>query len=423
MQLFLKKIRKGLFIGLIGLLCSVLVRAQNLIPDPSFDFLASTECIWPGDVWPSSAFWYVANPTPDWYVNGCEPFPNFPYWDFSQGTGEAGFRMDLRVRGFHYSEAFGTPLASTMEAGELYYFEMEIRNRGIYLIQGNSFGADCTITPQKDVRVYTASDSIFFIIDELNNGAVTTNATELFQFQQDFLASSEESFATKLGECLIGDPSVTHLAIAPRFGTFEVAPPCELIDSMGVFNIAYYALDNVHLHKLPERIDTSVLWCLSDPDQFIDLAEIFDERALRSVNYRWADGTVGAVRTFEQAGWYEATIELSCGSIPVRVEVAYESCAINVYVPNAFSPNNDGINDTFGPFIEADFPITGFSLKIYDRWGGLLFESQSMNDAWNGEAFGDAAKSGVYVWVLEYEVSNADDTSTFKEMGEVLVIR
>jgi gliding motility-associated-like protein len=74
-----------------------------------------------------------------------------------------------------------------------------------------------------------------------------------------------------------------------------------------------------------------------------------------------------------------------------------------LFIPNAFSPNNDGVNDIFnvkGIFIRNNTgnPLIDFRLRIYDRWGELLFESNDMNMGWNGDYLGKPAEPGTYIY-------------------------
>ncbi len=73
----------------------------------------------------------------------------------------------------------------------------------------------------------------------------------------------------------------------------------------------------------------------------------------------------------------------------------------NILLPNAFTPNNDGINDKFG--ISNSFIIESLQrFEIYDRWGLKLFESFNKGDKWNGQYKGNAMPPSVYVYKLEY---------------------
>ena len=54
---------------------------------------------------------------------------------------------------------------------------------------------------------------------------------------------------------------------------------------------------------------------------------------------------------------------------------------VNLYVPNAFTPNSDGTNDTFGAKGDG---IIEFNIQIFNRWGELVFESNDINKVWDG---------------------------------------
>ncbi len=82
--------------------------------------------------------------------------------------------------------------------------------------------------------------------------------------------------------------------------------------------------------------------------------------------------------------------------------------ACNVYIPNAFSPNEDGFNDTFAPFLGVDCQLSAYQLRVYDRWGGLVFESAAPEEAWDGNQGTDPAAIGPYLYVLEYTFADAN---------------
>lgn len=88
-----------------------------------------------------------------------------------------------------------------------------------------------------------------------------------------------------------------------------------------------------------------------------------------------------------------------------------------IYVPNAFSPDNDGVNDIF--YVKgAD--ITEYELFIFNRWGDLLFKSKDMNEGWDGTFKGEKCKTDVYVWRLKYS-----DINTFNKehFGHVTLLK
>lgn len=71
-----------------------------------------------------------------------------------------------------------------------------------------------------------------------------------------------------------------------------------------------------------------------------------------------------------------------------------------VYVPNAFSPNDDGTNDVFQAYPTKDAEI--LSLMIYDRWGSLVFQSSNMVKTWDGVVNGKALTPDVFIYMVQY---------------------
>lgn len=67
---------------------------------------------------------------------------------------------------------------------------------------------------------------------------------------------------------------------------------------------------------------------------------------------------------------------------------------VNIYIPNAFTPNGDGINDSFGVKGEG---IRNFHLYIYNRWGEKIFETTNPRQQWDGLYAGEPAEQGSYV--------------------------
>jgi len=96
---------------------------------------------------------------------------------------------------------------------------------------------------------------------------------------------------------------------------------------------------------------------------------------------------------------------------------------INIFIPNTFSPNGDGINDGFTLFANVDLQIE--ELLVFDRWGNKAFESRNFpsNDpefGWNGRYNGQLLKNGVYVYA--FSIRYPDGTSEFFK-GSVTLIR
>ena len=90
------------------------------------------------------------------------------------------------------------------------------------------------------------------------------------------------------------------------------------------------------------------------------------------------------------------------------------------YIPNAFTPNGDGVNDTFHITGLPSGNITKFNLQILNRWGEVIFSTNDVLEGWNGRLNGEACPAGNYVWVIFYE-DESKITRTNK--GVVALIR
>lgn len=128
----------------------------------------------------------------------------------------------------------------------------------------------------------------------------------------------------------------------------------------------------------------------------------------------------GLFSSIQSSGIYTVTVtdgnQCSASSQLILEE---RICCDNLIIPNAFSPNNDGKNDEF-----RILNLKGIDLKefiIYNRWGGIAFKSQNVNDSWDGKTFGVECETGSYYYFIRYTC-----VSTGKEhitKGDVTLVR
>ncbi len=144
-------------------------------------------------------------------------------------------------------------------------------------------------------------------------------------------------------------------------------------------------------------------------------------------SYLWNSGQTGRFITAAQEGWYAVTIESMQGctaedSVYVRfIAPPPEPQASLIFLPNAFSPDGDGLNDAFRA-ITSSGNIASFHMYIYNRWGVLVFESHDISQGWDGNYDSDPAPSGAYVYKIEYAVGAAAVETTILT-GTVVLIR
>lgn len=137
----------------------------------------------------------------------------------------------------------------------------------------------------------------------------------------------------------------------------------------------------------------------------------FTELATGDSTWAWNfgdpnDSTTSSIQnpthTYQDSGYYAVTLivsnEYQCfDQVTHYIRIQPE---FTFYVPNAFTPNGNGINDFFSG---QGINIKAFSMMIFDRWGNLIFKSEDIDDQWDGKANGgqEIAEEDVYVYVID----------------------
>ncbi len=101
------------------------------------------------------------------------------------------------------------------------------------------------------------------------------------------------------------------------------------------------------------------------------------------------------------------------------VELVFQG-AFALYIPNTFTPNGSGLNDTFGPVFYGDTPES-FSFLIFNRWGQVVFESSDIYSLWDGTFKSLPAQEDVYLWRMEYKQFN--NVNIIQKRGHVTLLR
>jgi len=90
-------------------------------------------------------------------------------------------------------------------------------------------------------------------------------------------------------------------------------------------------------------------------------------------------------------------------SVNVRV---IKSCAGDIWVPNAFTPNGDEVNDEFR--VRSSGMINLIHFRVFDRWGNQVFETENINEGWNGKYKDELVNPNVYVWYVRASCPNGE---------------
>lgn len=135
---------------------------------------------------------------------------------------------------------------------------------------------------------------------------------------------------------------------------------------------------------------------------------------ISNASYQWSDGTTGASTIITDSGTYWVSLSVPPGctssdtlSIGLKPE---EECLFSFYIPNSFSPNGDGKNDVLSAQANN---LNKFKWIIFDRIGNVIFESDNINNGWDGIFNGRKTDSGIFTYYVEVE-SLKGEIKTYK---------
>ncbi len=166
----------------------------------------------------------------------------------------------------------------------------------------------------------------------------------------------------------------------------------------------------------------------SRPDYFDPVVK-FTDQSLNAEVWDWRFGQVGASTLpnpsfiFPDTGQYaiQLIVSHSSGCSDTTVQTLDVIPRVTYFMPNAFTPNEDGLNDTFQGVGRMDL-ARNFSFSVWNRWGEQVFYTEDPSLGWNGRRNneGPLLQSGVYVYLVRYEVPRQGPV---RQKGQFMMIR
>lgn len=201
-------------------------------------------------------------------------------------------------------------------------------------------------------------------------------------------------------DALLADSIV--IAAAGAYYASYTEGPCTVSDTMQVVVL-----------PLPEaNLGPDITGCIDTPVVISAFAEV-------NSSYNWNTfETTSSIEVIEP-GLYTVTTANSCGEAEDVIEVFFEDCSYQIFIPNTFTPDKDGINDVWQI---STFRVKSFTIRVFNRWGDLLFTSQSSKDAWTGETYNGNhyVQDGSYAYHISFET---EDGEVGERTGHVNIIR
>jgi large repetitive protein len=116
-----------------------------------------------------------------------------------------------------------------------------------------------------------------------------------------------------------------------------------------------------------------------------------------NATYSWNTGESSSQIKINNPGVYSVSVTQDCEATDT-INVFAGDCEF--FIPNAFTPNGNSINDVFGP--ATTFNTKNYEFVIFDRWGNKVFETKNVLQKWNGTYKGKPMPMGSYFWNITY---------------------
>jgi gliding motility-associated-like protein len=251
----------------------------------------------------------------------------------------------------------------------------------------------------------------------------------MYAYNEDFTTIADTAFKTNYApdssfKYLFSQPGKYNLVMhSTRF--IANAPPCDSRDTIQVTALKAKAdmdIDTIEIPKFfvknlsDSSMASNYTWKVYNPDGTIRIDIPVPSNTdpyyhLGELDFKNDTGT------FKICLWaYTFGVDNCYDSICKEVS---NSFTIDVYVPNVFTPNKDNVNDVFNIRIKGE---EMYDLKIWNRWGGQVFESTDSKLMWNGQTnnTGGENPEGTYYFVFRYKLRTQEEQTI---RGTITLIR
>ena len=136
-------------------------------------------------------------------------------------------------------------------------------------------------------------------------------------------------------------------------------------------------------------------------------------------SWLWQDGSEEQFYEARESGIYDVLVAKNgcINSDSIHISKGH----VNVFIPNAFTPNGDGQDDEFRAY--SNEPLVDYQLLVFDRWGAVLFESRQIENGWDGRYKGILSPTGGYIWKIVYSYYNDSQLKSTTETGTLTLLR
>jgi large repetitive protein len=222
-------------------------------------------------------------------------------------------------------------------------------------------------------------------------------------------------------------------------GQSAASNPTHTYTQPGTYDVSLVATTDQGCTDTLEFNNYVEVWNLPVADFWFDPEETtiytpeiwFYDDSFDAIDWQWdfGDGSIGHLpnmrHTYENPGLWNATLTVTNdhGCTDKHSDVVYIKDIFDVFVPNTFTPDGDGINEVFLPVVSGIGFMEKYTFQIYNRWGVVIFETHDPEMAWTGDVRDGEfyAQDETYNWQIIVQLIGTDESRIFS--GHVNVIR
>ncbi len=300
--------------------------------------------------------------------------------------------------------AIGPPCALTTSSENLYYFFDNLILAQTQFFRKTIFESQNPCTENFRLEIEPSEQATY---QWYRDGIALVGETKPF-YEPNLVSGDYSVMEYKEGQCILSKPSFYRVPV--EFSTIKKTI-CE--DEVYEFGAAELTSTGIYTDTFK-----NATFC----DSIVRLElEVIGESS-DSVQARILKGDAFNIEsfTYTEPGAYDLTLISShgCDSL-IHLDLSH----YKVFIPNVFSPNDDGINDRFELFIE-EVDVHVVYIKIFDRWGNMVYRFSELESEglffWDGKINNEQPKIDIYTYVIELNLENKKNRIITGDVAVVL---
>lgn len=317
---------------------------------------------------------------------------NFSKWDFDDGNTS---NLSNPIHKYAVAGSYNIKLISTSNYGctDSITKRLDVYDRPQFDFSTNDTVGCPTFCAQFKSTIIPGSDSIQSWIWLLSTGEISNGDSVLYCYDQGGTYSPSLIATSKYG--------CKDTLSKPNYVTVYSKPNADFLlsdDMISTYDPIIHITDNSSADV------TNWWWDFGDNTSDSTSAGPFDH------DYKNIVDQAIKLKVKNNLGCFDS-IEKYIGSKPEST----------VYIPNAFTPNDDALNNIFRPYVSGIYDGAKFEMNIFDRWGHIIAKCNDINAGWNGNSKGKKCQQDVYLYQIFFKDSTGAILDKF--LGTVTLIK